>query len=273
VATDQLVCIGILAGSAVWYVAGLRRAVSAQPWWRPVAFAGALLTIAAALASPLDDLTGKRLWAHMLQHVLLMLAAPPLLLLAAPWSTFWRVVPVRAKRRIARAVVKGAWFAPVRAAAHAAASPVGAWLLFDLDLAAWHVPAAYDLTVRSSAVHYCEHVSFLVFGLLFWGAVITSPPFHGRLDHVGRIAFTTTGAIASWILAVVLALAQHPIYGAYAHPHGSLSPLTDQQLASGVMWGPGSIPYALVVFYELYVWLGGDERARRSRLRAEATGA
>jgi cytochrome c oxidase assembly factor CtaG len=272
-AADQAVCLGILAVSGVWYALGVARARRSRPWWRHALFASALLVVALALASPLDGLAESRLWAHMLQHVLLMLVAPPLLLLAAPWSWFWRPLPRRAKRSVARAVVTGPRLAPLRAVAHALAVPLVAWLAFNLDMALWHVPALYDVTVRSAPVHYVEHVSFLVLGLLFWGVALDSPPFRSRLDLPGRIAYVTAGAIASWILAVVLAVDPHPLYAAYAHPHGSLSPVADQQLASGVMWGPGSIPYALVVFWGLYVWLGGDSRGRRARLRAEATRA
>ena len=72
--------------------------------------------------------------------------------------------------------------------------------------------------------------------------------------------YTATGSAASWLLAIVLTIATTPLYPAQSAGHkGGLSPLGDQQLAAGVMLGPGSIPYAIVVFYWLYVWLGADD--------------
>jgi putative membrane protein len=178
---------------------------------------------------------------------------------------------------VAGAVVQGRALAPLRTAARGLSRPIPAWLVFNGDLALWHVPWFYDLTLRNTAVHYAEHFSFVLFGCLFWGQVIDSRPFHTRLGHFGRAVYATAGTAAGWILAIVLALAPTPLYAAYSSlpsRPGGISALTDQQLAGGMMWGPGSIPYAIVVFWALYRWLGDDEpRRRRSAppLRAETT--
>ncbi len=268
----------LLLGSAAWYSLGSRRwrlrAVSSRRRsparsWRWLAFYAGLLAILLALTGPVERLSAKLLWAHMLQHLLLMLVAAPLLVLGAPWLPFWRPLPLGFRRRVASAVAQGRWLAPLRAAARLATFPVAAWALFNGDLALWHVPALYDLTVRNQGVHYLEHLSFLGLGMLFWAQAIDSPPFRTRLGDFQRVLYLTAGAVASWLLAVVLALAPTPFYSAYSsiqpRPEG-LSALTDQQLAAGVMWGPGSIPYAIGVFWLLYTWLGEDgDRRRRPR--------
>ena len=257
--------------AAVWYCLGLRRGRlrlvggrhrSFVPLWRGYAFALALVTTVIALDSPLEREADAWFWAHMLQHVLLMMVAAPLIVLAAPWMVFWRPLPLRFRRGVARAVVKSPRLAWLRVGTLWIASPVVAWILFNADLAVWHLPSLYDLTLRNNTVHYLEHLSFLVFGILFWAQVIDSPPFRSRLGDFERALYATAGAVASWILAVVLAVAPRPLYPAYGGHHG-LSALSDQQLASGVMWGPGSIPYAVVVFYCLYAWLGTDDVRRR----------
>jgi putative membrane protein len=236
--------------------------------WRGLSFAAGLLTLLVALDSPLERLADDLFWAHMLQHVLLMMVAAPLIVVGAPWLPFWRPLPLTLRRRVARAVVLSPSFGWLRRTARFIAAPVPAWVLFNADLGVWHVPAAYDLTLRNGAVHYAEHVSFVLFGLLFWAQVIDSPPFHARLMPFGRVIYATAGSAASWVLAVVLALATSPLYPAQHVGHHGLSALGDQQLAAGVMLGPGSIPYAVVVFYWLYVWLGGEEQRRpRRRLR------
>ena len=267
--------LALLLGSAVWYWIGSRRprlrAVSGRRrrprhLWRTLAFYGGLLAIALALTGPIGRLSDRLLWAHMLQHLLLMLVAAPLVVLGAPWLPLWRPLPLTFRRSVASAVVRGPRFAPVRAVAGWLAMPVVAWVLFNADLALWHVPALYDLTLRDETVHYVEHATFFVLAMLFWAQVADSPPFHSRLDDIQRVLYLTAGATASWLLAVVLALSPTPLYSAYSsiHPRPEgLSPLTDQQLAAGTMWGPGSVPYAIGVFWLLYAWLGEDGGRRR----------
>jgi cytochrome c oxidase assembly factor CtaG len=242
--------------------------------WRPAAFYAALLTIFAALVL-LDKAADELLWAHMVQHALLMLVAAPLVVVSAPWLTFWRPLPLGFRRAVAGALVLSPRLRWLRACARLLASPIGAFVLFNGDLALWHLPWLYDLTLADAGVHYAEHVSFIVFAVVFWAQMLDSPPFRCRLDHVRRALYATAGAAASWVLAVVLALASSPLYSAYASlpsRPGGISALADQQLAGGVMWGPGSIPYALVVFWAIYRWLD-DEEPRRRRAHAARTGA
>src|SRR5438876_8962280 len=173
----------------------------------------------------------------MLQHVLLMMVAAPLLVLGAPWLPFWRPLPLGLRRRLARALVKSSSFAWLRHVARLVAIPVAAWLLFDVNLAVWHVPALYDLTLRNTGVHYAEHISFVLLGLLFWSQVLDSPPFHPRLSAFGRVIYTSAGAAVSWLLAIILTFAATPLYPAQsAGHHGGVSALTDQQLAAGSCW-------------------------------------
>jgi cytochrome c oxidase assembly factor CtaG len=268
--------------AALWYWRGSRRSrlrSVGRPRrrivpWRALSFAAGLVTVVVALDSPLERLADDLFWAHMLQHVLLMMVAAPLIVLGAPWMPFWRPLPLGLRRRVARAIVKSPSLAWLRRGARLIAAPVPAWLLFNVDLGVWHVPAAYDLTLSNGAAHYAEHVSFLMLGLLFWVQLIDSPPFRPRLASFGRVVYATAGSAASWLLAVVLTLATTPLYPAQHAGHHGLSALADQQLAAGVMLGPGSIPYAIVVFYWLYVWLAPDDSHRRRReLRHSALGS
>jgi cytochrome c oxidase assembly factor CtaG len=232
---------------------------------RSGSFYAGVAAVVIALEPPVDQLSQRFFFVHMAQHLLLMMVGAPLIVLGAPWSRSWRPLPIGFRRPVARTVALSRALRPVRAAAHWIASPVPAFVLFTTDLAVWHVPQAYDLTLSSPAVHYAEHVSFLLLGIVFWAQIIDSPPLRSRLDYPGRVAFAVLGGVASWILAVLLALAPHPLY---AYPgHGQVSALTDQQLAGGMMWGPGSIPLAVYVFYGLYRWLGEEEPGSRRRRR------
>src|SRR5579883_3484185 len=186
---------------------------------------------------------------HMVQHVLLLTVVPPLVLLGVPWMRIWRGLPLTLRRPLARWAVQRPSAAPLRWLAHALSRPLVAWLGLTLDVVAWHLPAAYDATLRSNAVHYVEHATFLLFALLAWGQVIDSPPLRSALSYPWRIAFTVGAMFGSWALAIALAFATSPWYPYYANlRHRSIDPLTDQHLAGGVMWVPGSLTWSLAVF-------------------------
>jgi cytochrome c oxidase assembly factor CtaG len=216
--------------------------------WRAASFYSGLVVLIVALDSPIDSLADRSFALHMTQHVLLLTVVPPLIVLAAPWARLWRPFPLGFRRTVARNVVVERRFAWLRAAAHWCTHPGIAWALFCGNLVAWHIPAAYDLTLRSGAVHKSEHLLFLATGLLFWAQVIPSPPFRVHLGEVAR-AFYALGAMSvGWVLAIVLAFEPHPLYAPYAalvHRPGGLSALGDQQVAAGVMWVPGSLAFSL----------------------------
>jgi len=256
--------------AAVLYWLGGRRRVSAghglEQAGRTTAFALGLLAVVVALDSPLDPLADTLFAAHMAQHVLLLTVAPPLIVLSAPWTRLWQPLPLGFRRSVAKAIVRSPRARPLRLAAHAVAHPLCAWTLFNVTMVVWHVPVLYDLTLRSQAVHELEHGLFFTTGLLFWGAVFDSPPFRASLSWLWRVAYVTTGMLIGWLLAVVLAFATSPLYPAYAslpHRPGGLSALADQQVASGVMWVPGSLAYTIAIVVFFYRWLEPESAGRR----------
>jgi putative membrane protein len=246
----------------------LGRPRSRRERWRAASFYVGLLVILAALASPIDTLAEKLFWVHMTQHVLLLTVAAPLIVLGAPWSSIWRPLPLGFRRTVAKTISRSTWCLPLRALGHLLARPIPAWIAFNVNLVAWHIPAAYDLAVRNRAVHDLEHVTFLLFGVLLWAQVLDSPPLRARLSAIHRVYYIVASAIVGWIIALVLIFASSPLYPAYAHlTHrpGGISALTDQQLAGGVMLVPGSLAMTLFVFVQLYVWMGIDEEPARRR--------
>jgi cytochrome c oxidase assembly factor CtaG len=265
------------AVAVVLYGLGVRRRLrlvgSPSPEWRRrgAFFVAGVASIVLVLNPAFDRWADELLWVHMLQHVVLMSCAPPLIVLGAPWLPVWRGLPLGVRRPVARFVV--GLPRPVRAAFRSLRGPYVVFVLASADLAAWHLPAAYDLTVRSDAVHYTEHSLFVVFGLLFWLQVLDSPPLHPRLDALRRAGYVTAGAATGWVLALVLALAQTPLYPAYGpavHRPGGISALADQELAAGVMIGLGAIPFSIAVFVLIYQWLD-EGRPRRRRASAAAS--
>jgi putative membrane protein len=225
---------------------------------RDAAFYAGLACIALAVDSPIDAYSDTLFWAHMVQHVLLTMVAPPLLLLGRPWPRMLRPVALRARRPLARTILVGSSLAGVRAWCEWLASPLQAFVLFNGVLLAWHVPALFDLTLRSTVVHDLEHALFFSTALLFWRHLVPATR-RPQLTDAQQAVYATGAIVASWALAVVLGLATSPLYAHYAalsHRPGGISALADQQLAAGIMWVPASIPFTIVAFVAAFRWLG-----------------
>ena len=260
--------VGLLVVAVVYHLGGRHRVSSRrrslESRLHAVAFYAGLLAVALALDSPLEPAADLLFSAHMVQHVLLLSAAPVLIVLSAPWSRLWRPVPVGVRRRAARALVRPR-ARPLRILVHLSGRPLFAWFLFTANMIVWHLPALYDATVRDEALHDLEHLLFFSTGLLFWRHAIDSPPLRVRLGTVARAAYLIGAMLAGWVLALVLAFATSPLYPAYAglaRRPGGLSALGDQQIAAGVMWVPGSLPYTVAVIALFYRGLTSEPSRR-----------
>ena len=253
-----------IAAMLYWVVGrGYSRARN-QSWWRTTSFIAGLLTIVVALESPIDTYADQLFWVHMLQHVLLLTVAPPLILLGRPWPRMWRALPLRTRTTVGRTLARSSWTAPIRALAR----PWPAWLLFNLTFVLWHIPSAYNATLTSNAIHQVEHTMFFFTGLLFWARVIDPGPLRPTLVWPARVAYVVGAMVVGWVLAITLVLVQHPLYAHYAdlaqRPAG-ISALTDQQIAGGIMWVPGSISYGIAMLIGFYRWLEPEKAPPPSR--------
>jgi putative membrane protein len=211
---------------------------------RDACFYSGLGVLVVAIDSPVDTYADRLFWVHMVQHVLLTMVAPPLILLGRPWPRTVRPLPLSIRRAIARVLL----------ACRPVAAPLVAFVLFNGVLLAWHLPVLFDLTLRNQAVHDLEHALFLGTALLFWTHLAPTSR-RPRLQPAQRVAYGVGAILVSWVLAVVLGFASHPLYGHYAalaHRPGGLSALADQQLAAGIMWVPASIPFTIAVLVAAY---------------------
>jgi cytochrome c oxidase assembly factor CtaG len=219
------------------------------PVWRAMCFGLGLLAIWIALASPIDALDDYLLSAHMLQHFILMSIAPPLIVLGAPLVPMLRGMP--------RGVVRG--LRPVFASrivhkvAHALAHPAVAWLAMNLFYLGWHVPQAFELTLRSEAWHNTEHMCFLFTNIGFWWVIVEPWPSRTRWSRWMVIPYLLTADVVNTILSAALAFSGKVLYPSYAAAERifRLSPLQDQVLAGSEMWVLNSmvflVPVAVVV--------------------------
>ncbi len=250
----------VAVAAMLYWVGGRGYQRSGRRGLQAASFAAGLATIVVAVESPIDGYAEQLFWVHMLQHVLLLTVAPPLILLGRPWPRMWRALPLRTRTRVGRTLALSHWAAPARALAR----PWPAWLLFSVTIAAWHIPVAYDATLSSWVIHDVEHAMFFFTGLLFWARVIDPGPLRPRLVWPARIAFVMGAMVVGWFLAIALVVIQHPVYSHYAdllHRPGGISALADQQLAAGIMWVPGSLSYGITMIIGFYRWLEPDTSA------------
>jgi putative membrane protein len=228
--------------------------------WRPVLFASGLLIAFLALQSPIDRAGDDYLFSiHMVQHLLLMMLAPPPVLLgicgmrALPRNRF------RAWRRV--------WWLLTR--------PWIALLLFNAVMLLWHVPALYDTTLRVEPLHVAEHLSFMAVGVLFWWPIIE--PIRDQqttlVSPLEKIAVLVVSGIPPTVLGLIFALSRTPYYQFYVHAPRlwGLSPVFDQQIGGVIMLGAGNIIYfvaIVTIFMRLLGNAAQDEEEAARRLGA-----
>jgi cytochrome c oxidase assembly factor CtaG len=259
-----------LVAAAYLYALGGRRSVKKNRV-RSAAFYCGLATLALAVASPIDAYSDRLFWAHMTQHVLLTMVAPPLLLLGRPWPRMLKPFAPSVRRPVARALLVGPTLGPARSLGRRLAAPLPAFVAFSVVLLGWHIPALYDLTLRDGTVHDTEHLLFFGTALLFWVQLTPGATARPQLSDGQRVAYGTAGLLVSWLLAVVLGFAPSPLYDAYASlagRPGGLSALADQQIAAGIMWVPASTPLIIAIFVAAYRWLDPSSGRHRSTVAA-----
>ena len=270
----------VLAGTALvgWaYARGTGRlwARTGVPHpWRAAAFAAGLLAVLLVLVTPLDHASQERLWAHMVQHEVLVTVAAPLLVLGNPLpALLWALGPElrtsvapwwrRLSRSHARPRTWAAW----------AATALG---LQTVALWAWHVPAPYQAALRSEWVHATQHASFLGTALFFWWSVLGA---RRRSLYGGAVLANFGAALQGVVLGAFMTLSGRVWYPWYAaREGGGMTALEDQQVAGVIMWGPGGAAYLVAAVLLFAAWIdggdGADDRAPRPepqlRLAGEA---
>jgi cytochrome c oxidase assembly factor CtaG len=185
----------------------------------------------------------------MVQHLLLMIVAAPLILLGAPMITLLYGLPRRFVRDTLGPFMR---WRPVHRLGRICTHPVFCFLAASVTVIGWHVPAAFDLALRSHCWHEIEHASFFAAGLLFWWPVIQPWPSVAGSPRWSIPLYLFLATLPCDALSAFLAFCDHVVYRPYLSAHGAfnLSPLQDQALAGALMWVTVTFAYlipALVV--------------------------
>jgi putative membrane protein len=241
-----------LGVSRLWRRAGGGRGISAP---EAAAFLLGLAVTALALLSPLDAASRALLSAHMIQHVLLIAVAPPLLLIGRPDAAFAYVLPRAARHPLPRAALGGL---------RRLARPMPAALLHAAAIWIWHAPGPFQAALVHPLLHDLEHASFFVTALLFWQSVLAA--MRSPASVIAAMLGVLFTLIQGGFLGALIALTGRPLYPAYdATELWGLTPLQDQQLAGLIMWVPASALYVIAGLMLAARLIGTDEPGSPSR--------
>jgi cytochrome c oxidase assembly factor CtaG len=202
----------------------------------------------------------------MVQHLLLMLAAAPLLVAARPGTWLLEALPTPTRARVGRALHRPEWRTARRVGTH----PVLVLTIAVGGFWAWHLPRLYQAALSSDAIHIVEHGTFLAGSFLFWSIVLDPGPKR-RLGLGATCGFVFAAMLVNIWLAAGLAFGTTPLYAAYARG-GYEAALSDQQLAGVIMWLPTDFVY-FVTLLALLRRLLGEVEVRMRRREARETPA
>jgi cytochrome c oxidase assembly factor CtaG len=224
-----------------------RRAPSRWHWGQVGAFLGGLAALFLALASPVEPFALLLLQVHMLQHLLLMMVAPPLLWLGAPLFPLLRGLPQSLRTYWAAPLFRAPF---LRRLCARLTHPLTALPLFVGATWFWHLPAVYDWALRSDALHYLQHACFLGTALVFWYAVVRPYPSRPGWSLWLLVPYLILADVQNTILSALLTFSDRVLYPYYTQvPRvGGVSVLEDQSIAGVLMWVPGSAAFLLPLF-------------------------
>jgi putative membrane protein len=230
-----------IAALAVLYLWAARRLRQDPSLTQKICFFGGLFVMFASLNGPIHDLSDYYLFsAHMVQHLLLTLVMPPLLLAGVPGWMIRRPLATPSIAPAARFLTR----API------------AFVVFNVVMAAWHLPPLYNAAMANHNIHIVEHLMFMAAAVLMWWPLLSQLPELPRLAYPGQMLYSFLMSLPMSIVAVYIAMSDHVLYPAYAAAPRvlPLSPLEDQLLGALIMWIPGGIIFMIIMTVVFFKW-------------------
>jgi putative membrane protein len=235
--------IGLLALQALWILRARAHRHEHRPTaLQATAFTAGLAVMFLALNGPVHDISDYYLFTgHMVQHLVLTIVTPPLLLIGTPG---WMLRPA----------MRIGWVAAV---ARFVTTPRAAFTIFNLVLAAWHLPPLYNSAMYYHEVHILQHLMFLVSAVLMWWPMLSPMPELPRLSYPGQMLYSFVMTLPMTVISIFIVYADHVLYPAYASAPRlwDLSPLEDQRLGGLIMWIPGGLFFYLLTSVIFFKWV------------------
>ena len=223
---------------------------------RPALFFSGLALMFVSLNGWIHDLSDYYLFsAHMVQHLVLTLVVPPLLIMGTPgWmlrpALRWRVVGPLAR-----------WVT----------APSRCFAIFNVVLIAWHLPPMYELAMRHHPVHIVQHLCFMTAAVLMWWPVLSPLPELPRLSYPGQMLYLFLLSIPMSLVAISIGYADHLLYPYYASAARiwGITPMQDQMIGALIMWIPGGLFFFAIISVVFFRWqqMGGDDSRSGAQVR------
>lgn len=241
--------VGLLALAATHLIVQKRIGGTTTPGQR-ASFVAGLIVIFGALNGPIHDLSDFYLFsAHMVQHLLITLIVPPLLIAGTPG---WMLRPLLDRPLIARI-------------ARTITRPIACFVIFNIVLAGWHLPPLYNAAMADHGVHIGEHLMFMAAAVLMWWPFLSPLPELPRLAYPGQMLYCWLMTLPMTIVAVYIAMADTILYPSYSSAPRlwGLSPMDDQLLGALIMWIPGGVIFYILLTVIFFRWSarGADDTA------------
>jgi cytochrome c oxidase assembly factor CtaG len=223
-------------------------------WWRIAAFVCGVAVMTFAVMPPMDARADDSFAAHMVQHILLVFAGPPLVLLGAPLLLLVAVPTQRVARRITGFTQS--------AFGHAFFAPVTGWLAYVAVLWAAHFSPLYEAALEHPGVHVFEHALFVGSAFLFWGAIVQIGYVPRPVPYVVRVLYLFIAIPQGAFLAFALNAAQRVLYPHYVGATGSAAAaLADQHAGADVMWILGGFLLFVAFMCTVAAWAASERGA------------
>ena len=266
---DPIVIFAVLI-PGILYARGLKHWTNRPPWlpaWRPYFFYAGIFLVFIALSSPIDALADDLLLMHMIQHLILQMIAPPLILVGAPTTPVLKGLPRRLRLGLVRPIVGSS---AGRAVYNTLTFPLVAWLMFALTSWSWHfIDGAYEAALRNEGIHILEHLTFVFTAMLLWWTLIDPRPLRSRLAYPFRAVVLVVTLFHTVAIGAAITFRDELLYPFYAGRERlwDITALEDQQAGGATMWVAGVMMVLIALVVTLSIWF--DRQEKRSRL-AEA---
>ncbi|SUZ93180.1 uncharacterized protein METZ01_LOCUS46034 [marine metagenome] len=231
--------------------------------WQRTSFFTGLFVIFIALQSPLDNLSEHMLSFHQLQHFLLRMLAPLMILLGAPLTPMLRGLPPWILQGFVKPTVRHPL---ARAIYEKLTNPVITVVIFMGVLYLWQFPGGFNLALRNESVHAMMHMTMMSSGFIFYWAVIDPAPRRSRIHYGVRVLYLGLIVLPNTILGAVITFSKSIIYTGYEDVYQpfDMSLLTDQQIGGLLLWVPGDMMSILVAGIVMIMWYEREEGANQA---------
>jgi putative membrane protein len=250
---------GLAAGPLRRHFPGSAPVPTAKLCW----FGAGMLVMLLSLQGPLHDLSDYYLFsAHMVQHLLIMLVMPPLLLLGTPGWMLRPLVRIRATYALL-------WFLTF---------PLVAFFINNGIFLVWHFPGPYDLMMRNHNVHVMMHLMIMASGMLMWWPVLSPLPELPRIAPALQMIYIFVLGVPMMVAAAMITFTGTELYTFYVEAPRvfNISPLDDQRLGGAIMWVPGALVLWVAITAVYFQWsrreLSEDEELMKGRISPSRAG-